>query len=368
MSDFAGLFRVLPDPRASNARHHLSDVLLVAFAASLCGAQACSDMALFARSKLEVLRRIVPLRHGAPSHDTFSRVFRLLDPDAFEDVFRRFARGFAERLSGLRGLEGAVVALDGKSLACAAEAGARSTPIHLVTAWATEQRLVLAVRRAPRRSETQAALELVETLDLLGAVVTADALHGTRAMSRAIRVRGGHYALAIKGNRGPLHRAMKMLLADPDPAQAAMTTETAHGRYEERQAWTAAAPADWAERFGFRDLTTVVRIDALRRLGSGEERQSRFYALSYPIEPDQALRVIRAHWSIENSQHWALDVLMDEDRNRARKDNAAENLARMRRLVLNLLRTDPEKASLRAKMKKAGWQDEYLFSLISQMR
>src|SRR6202046_284098 len=125
MSDFAGLFTVFADPRASNARHRLTDVLLVAFAASLCGAQACSDMALFARSKLEVLRGLVPLRHGAPRHDTFSRVFRLLDPEAFEDVFRRFARGFAERLSGLPGLEGAVVALDGKSLACAAEVGAR---------------------------------------------------------------------------------------------------------------------------------------------------------------------------------------------------------------------------------------------------
>jgi len=274
MSDFAELFKVLPDPRASNARHRLTDVLLVAFAASLCGAQACSDMALFARSKLDVLRRMVPLRHGAPSHDTFSRVFRLLDPEAFEDVFRRFAMGFAERLSGLRGLEGAVVALDGKSLACAAEAGARSTPIHLVTAWATEQRLVLAVCRTPGRSETRAALDLVETLDLLGAVVTADALHGTRAMSRAIRARGGHYVLAIKGNRGPLHRAIQVLLAYPDPAEAATTTQTAHGRYEERRAWTVAAPADWAERFGFTDLTAVARVDALRRLGTAEERQS----------------------------------------------------------------------------------------------
>jgi predicted transposase YbfD/YdcC len=193
--------------------------------------------------------------------------------------------------------------LDGKSLACAAEAGARSTPIHLVTAWATEQRLVLAVRRAPGRSETRAALDLVETLDLLGAIVTADALHGTRAMSRAIRARGGNYALAIKGNRGPLHRAMKALLADPDPAQAAMTTETAHGRYEERQAWTVAAPADWAERFGFTDLATVVRVDALRRIGTAEERQSRFYALSRPMERSRAARHPR---SLEHREQSAL--------------------------------------------------------------
>jgi predicted transposase YbfD/YdcC len=265
-------------------------------------------------------------------------------------------------------LAGEVVALDGKALACAAEAGARCTPIHLVTAWAAEQRLVLAVRRAPGRSETQAALDLVATLDLMGAVVTADALHGTRAMSAAIRARGGDYALAIKGNRGPLHRAMQALMAEPDPLQAAVTTETAHGRYEERRAWTAPAPADWAARFGFTDLEAVARVDALRRTGRGQERQSRFYALSRLMPADQALKVIRAHWSIENSQHWALDVLMDEDRARARKDNAAENLARLRRLALNLLRTEPEKISLRGKMKKAGWQDDYLLTLLSHMR
>ena len=368
MSEFAALFTVLPDPRAANVRHRLTDVLLIAFAASLSGAQACSDMALFARAKLQLLRKIMPLPHGPPSHDTFSRVFRLLDPEAFEAVFRRFAAGFHERLSGEAGLAGEVVALDGKSLACAAEAGARCTPVHLVTAWAAEQRLVLAVRRAPGRSETQAALDLVATLDLLGAVVTADALHGTRAMSAAIRGRRGDYALAIKGNRGPLHRAMQALMADPDPLEAATTTETAHGRYEERRAWTREAPADWAERFGFKDLAAVVRVEALRRLGRTEERQSRFYVLSRSMDPAQALKVIRAHWSIENQQHWTLDVLMDEDRARARKDNAAENLARLRRMALNLLRTDPEKTSLRGKMKKAGWQDTYLLHLLSHMQ
>ena len=368
MSDISTLFEGLVDPRAANVRHKLTDVLLIALMATLCGAQLCSDMALFARSKLDMLRQIMPLPHGPPSHDTFSRVFRLLDPEAFETLFRRFAAGFAEQLAAQQGLAGGVVALDGKSLACAAEAGARCTPVHLVTAWAAEQRLVLAVKRAPGRSETTAALDLVGTLDLTGSTVTADALHGTRVMSAAIRAQGGDYALAIKGNRGPLHRAMQALMADPDPAQAAQTIDAAHGRNEQRRAWTTNAPNGWAERFGFADLNAIVRVDAVRRLGHTEERHSRFYALSRYMPPAEALQVVRAHWTIENGQHWTLDVLMDEDRVRARTDNAAENLARLRRLALNLLRVDPDKTSLRGKIKKAGWQDTYLLTLLSHMR
>ena len=176
-------------------------------------------MALFGRAKEPLLREFLALPHGIPSHDTFSRVFRFLDPAAFEMAFRRFTAAFAERLSGRTGLAGTVVAIDGKSLAGACEAGARATPLHLVTAWAADQRLVLAQRRAPGRSEVTAALEVVGMLDLLGATVTADALHGTRRMAAAIRARGGNYALVVKGNRGPLHRAMRDL-----------GERTAHGR------------------------------------------------------------------------------------------------------------------------------------------
>jgi predicted transposase YbfD/YdcC len=362
------IFAVVPDPRAGNARHDLTDVLAIAFAATLCGAETCCDMALFGRSKERLLREMLPLAHGIPSHDTFSRVFRLIDPEAFEAAFRRFAAAFAERLGGQAGLAGQVVAIDGKSLSGAFEAGARATPLHLVTAWAADQRLVLAQRRAPGRSETTAALEVVAMLDLLGATVTADALHGSRRMAAAIRARGGDYALAIKGNRGPLHRAMRDLLEGADPATGARTSEVAHGREENRQAVVLPVPPDWPDRFGFTGLAAVARIDAVRRIGGAEQRQSRYFALSSEISPVQALRIVRAHWTIENGQHWVLDVVMDEDRARSRKDNAAENIALLRRLALNLLRTDAEKTSIRAKIKKAGWHDQYLLNLLGQMR
>jgi predicted transposase YbfD/YdcC len=362
------LFASVADPRAGNARHDLSEVLFIAFAAVLCGAETCVDMALFGASKADLLRSILSLEHGTPSHDTFSRVFRLLDPVAFEAAFRAFMDRFAACLSGQVGTAGQVIALDGKSLRGAVDGAKRTQPLHLVTAWAAEQRLVLGLRRAPQRSEVTAAREIIGLLDLTATTVTADALHGNRATAAAIRARGGDYALAIKGNRGPLHRAMQALIANADPALAAVTIETSHGRHEERRAWVGIVPDDWRERHKFDGLAAVARIDALRRVGGQQTTQTRYYALSRALDPAEALRVVRAHWTIENNQHWLLDVALAEDRAHTRNDRTAENIALLRRLALNLLRADPAKGSIRLKVKKAGWQDDYLLTLLSQMR
>ncbi len=362
------LFASVPDPRASNARHELSEVLVIAFAAMLCGAESCVDMAEFGASKTDQLSSILRLEHGVPSHDTFSRVFRLLNPEKFEAAFRTFMSRFAAALSGQIGTAGQVVALDGKSLRGAVDTAKRSEPMHLVTAWAAEQRLVLGLRRAPGRSEVTAAREIIALLDLTATTVTADALHGNRLTAASIRARGGDYALAIKGNRGPLHRDAQILLADPDPAEAAVTLERAHGRHEERRAWVAEVPANWAERHGFDGMVAMARIDSLRRIGDQQTHQIRYFALSRRLDPAEALRVVRAHWTIENNQHWLLDVALAEARVSTRNDRTAQNLALLRRLALNLLRADREKASIRRKSKRAGWKDDYLIKLISQMR
>lgn len=368
MTGVGVLFEVVPDPRAGNARHPLPEILVIAFAATLCGAESCVEIAAFGRSKQEVLGRFLALEHGIPSHDTFSRVLRLLDPQAFEAAFRRFMAEMAAHLAREQGGGERIVAIDGKSLRGAVDAASRSTPLHLVTAWAAEQRLVLGLRRAPDRSEATAAREIIALLDLKGCTVTADALHGNRQTAADIRARGGDYALTIKGNRGPLHRAAQDLFADPDPARSAANSQTAHGRYEERRAFVAAVPADWSERYRFQDLAAMARIDSLRRTNGTEERQTRYIALSRRFEPDEALRIVRAHWSIENNQHWMLDVAFREDTIHTRNDNTAENLAILRRLALNLLRTDTRKASTRVKIKQAAWDNDYLGSLIAQMR
>lgn len=367
MRGFQKLFEVVPDPRRPNVSHPLPDLLLIAFAAVLCGAESCVDIAEFGAAKQELLRRFVALAHGVPSHDTFSRVFRLLDPVAFEKAFRAFTSAFAATLAR-EGLAGRVIAIDGKSLRGAVDAARRTLPLHLVTAWAADQRLVLSQCRARHRREATAAREIIALLDLTGCTVTADALHASRQTAAAIRARKGDYALVIKGNRGPLHRAIQALLAEPDPAQAASTSETAHGRHEQRQAWVTPVPEDWAERHGFADLRAVARIDSRRRIADREESETRYVILSRRLPADEALRVIRAHWTIENQQHWLLDVALGEDRCHTRSDHCAENLALLRRLALNLLQHDPCKLSIRAKIKRAGWRDDYLVSLLSQMR
>ena len=364
MDHFVALFEGVPDPRAENARHELCELLFIALAATLCGAESCADMAEFGRAKQAALRRVLRLAHGIPSHDTFSRVFRLLDPERFEAAFRGFMAAFAAAAPRTDG----VVALDGKSLCAAFEAGARSTPLHLVSAWAADGRLVLGQRLAQGRAEVEAALELVGLLRLEGTIVTADALHCHREMAQAIRDRGGDYALAVKGNRGPIYEAAKALVDGAEPQAETRRAEQAHGRFEERRCVVAAVPPELAKRLKFPGLAAVARLDGLRRLDRREERVTRYFLLSRQLAPDAALNVVRSHWGIENRLHWVLDVVFDEDRARARKDHAAVNLALLRRLALNLLQSDPYKASIRRKIKRAGWQDEYLFTLLTQMR
>jgi predicted transposase YbfD/YdcC len=361
-------FASVTDPRAGNARHDLSEVLFIAFAAILCGAESCVDMAAFGAAKAGVLGEILALEHGIPSHDTFSRLFRLLDPVAFEAAFCRFMAHFAATLAGQVGTAGQIIALDGKSLRGAVDGAKRTQPLHLVSLWAAEQRLVLHLKRAPERNEAQAARDIIALLDLTATTITADALHGNRATAAAIRAHGGDYALAIKGNRGPLHRDMQNLTENADPAQAALTVDKSHGRSEERRACVVPVPAAWRALHKFDGLAAVARIKASREIGGQKTEQVRYYALSRVLDPAEALRVVRAHWSIENNQHWLLDVAFGEDRAQTRNDRTAENLAVLRRLALNLLRADPAKGSLRVKIKKAGWQNDYLIKLLSQMR
>ena len=204
MEKFKKAFRRLPDPRADNARHELLEVLFIALAATLCGAEGPSDMATFGHSKEGLLRLVLQLQHGVPSHDTFSRVFRLLDPQAFEAAFRRFMAGFA-KANGLE-LRG-VVAVDGKALRGAFERGRQSTPLHMVNVWAAEARMCLAQRKAPGRNEAAGALEVLGLLDLEGCIVTADALHCHRDFATTVLERGADYVLALKENQSKLFAA-----------------------------------------------------------------------------------------------------------------------------------------------------------------
>jgi predicted transposase YbfD/YdcC len=362
MGKFRKAFRGLPDPRAANARHDLMEVLVVALAAVLCGAESCADMEDFGQAKEGLLRQFLRLEHGIPSHDTFSRVFRLLDPQAFEAAFRRFMAGFAKRLRG-------VVAVDGKALRGAFERGRRSTPLQLVNIWAAEAKLAIAQRLAPQRNEVAAALEVLDLLSLEGCIVTADALHCHAEMARCILDRGGAYVLALKGNQGALFADAQALL---EPAVARRQVEhvitASHGRDERRHAVVARAKV-LANKHNFPGIAAVARVELHRRVdGKDEQPIVRYFLLSKRCSPARILAITRTHWGIENQLHWVLDVVFDEDRARNRKDNGPENLALLRKLALNMLRSHPDKASIRRKIKRSGWDHTFLLSMLVQMR
>jgi predicted transposase YbfD/YdcC len=362
MEKFQSLFREVPDPRADNARHNLVDILVIALAAVLCGADSCADMAEFGSAKQTLLRQFLRLEHGIPSHDTFSRVFRLLDPQTFEPVFRRFMAEFAKELHG-------VVAVDGKALRGAFERGRKTTPLQLVNVWAVEARLAVAQRLAPNRNEVAAALEVLELLSLDGCTVTADALHCHAGMAQRILDRGGQYALALKENQSTLFAEAQVLLEPiAERPQVEQVVLASHDRDERRKVVVVRA-ARLADKHSFPGIAALARIELHRRTaGTDDPPLVRYFLLSKLWSPARVLAITRAHWTIENQLHWVLDVTFDEDRARNRKDNGPENLAILRKLALNILRSHPSTASIRRKIKRCGWEDSFLLSMLAQMR
>lgn len=358
MGRFSDCFGEVADPRAANARHDLLEVVFVALAAVLCGAEDCTDMAEFAAAKLGLLRQVVKLPHGAPSHDTFSRVFRLLDPEPFEAAFAKFTAAFAGALKG-------VVAIDGKALRGAYERGRKATPLHLVNIWAAEARLVIGQRLAPGRNEVAGAQQALALLRLDGCIVTADALHCRADTAQAILGTGGDYALALKANQPTLLAQAQAIIEATDPATETVSGPAkAHDRLEGRTAIVARA-----QGMDFPGLAAVARVETYRKTaGQPEPVIVRWYLLSLQLSAEQMLDVARTHWTIENQLHWVLDVDFDEDRARSRKDNAPQNLALIRKLALNIIRQHPAKGSIKTKIKRSGWDDTFLLSMLAHMR
>lgn len=325
-------------------------------AASLCGATSATDFALFAQERKQALSRLIAY-DAAPSHDTFSRLLRLLDPDAFGRAFAAFAAAFAQARQELQD----VIALDGKALRRAYEKGLAASPPLTVSAFAAETRLCLAAA-SPKagENEVETALKVVELIDLAGRLVTADALHCHTRMAEAVTQRGGDYLLALKGNRRHWLSRANRQLADATPA-AVERTETSHGRNEWRQAEVVAASEPLMPGHqAFIRITS--RRDQARPL-------TRLFMASTLLSPQQALDFTRAHWQIENGLHWMLDVHLNEDLSRARKDNAPANTALLNRIARNILQlTDADKVPISHRIKKCAWNDDYLINALTHMR
>jgi predicted transposase YbfD/YdcC len=362
MNRFVEIFELLPDPRAANSRHDLSEVLFIAFLATLCGATSCVDMEDFGQAKEGLLRRFLMLKHGIPSHDTFSAVFRMIDPKPFGTLFRTFMAEFAAA-AGLGRTKG-VVAVDGKALRRAYAAGHSHMPKAMVSLWGAQTRMTLASTLAKGGNEADAALELIGLVALKGCIVTADALHCHRQMATRIVAQKGDYVLAVKANQPGLLADAKALIAAQNMG-GAQTMDARRGRKETRHAVVAAAK-NMAVKHDFPGLKAVARIESRR---GTDEPAERYFLMSQPFTAEQVLNIVRAHWGIENTLHWTLDVVLDEDQARNRKDNGPENLALLRRLALNVARAHPDtKTSMRLKLKRAGWNEDFLFELLAYTR
>lgn len=367
MGKFYKVFRDLPDPRAPNAVHDLLELLVIALAAVLCGAKGCTDMALFGRSKRKLLQQFLVLKHGIPSHDTFSRVFQALDPETFEQAFRQFMAAFA-KANGIK-LTG-VVAVDGKAVRGAYERGRSTTPLQMVNVFATEARMALASRKAPGRNEAKGALEVLCMLSLEGCIVTGDALHCNRPFATTVLKRGGHYVLALKENQSKLFAAVERRFGRAGKRSVAKQAEPAtHDRHESRRA-TVIRDTSVGIANRFPGVVALARITSRRRLHSrrADKPVVRYYLLSRYRSAKRVLQIVRSHWGIENQLHWVLDVVFDEDAGRTRKDNGPENLAILRRFAFNIIRAHPARISMRQKVKRAGWDDAYLLDLLGHMR
>jgi predicted transposase YbfD/YdcC len=362
VEQFVACWDELDDPRTGNAaRHDFCELLVIAFCAVLCGGQSAVDMALFARAKEPFLRKFLTLQNGLPSHDTFSRLFRLLDPEQFRATFQRFMACFSVAIQG-------VVAIDGKVLRRSFDHASGKSALHMVSAWGCEQRLVLAqIATEAKSNEITAVPKLLEMLSLKGTIVTTDALNCQREIAQQIVDQGGDYVLALKGNQATLLADVKTYLEDPasKTRSAAPTVDGDHGRIETRVVSVSTDIGWLQETHQWPGLAAIGKVRRSRDIAGKVTSETAYYLLSTPLSPERLGAVVRSHWGIENTLHWRLDVVMNEDQDRSRKDNGPHNLAVLRHMAMNLMQKDTAKGSLRGKFKRAGWDESYLAHLLA---
>jgi len=366
METLISIFREVRDPRDFNAQHDLAAMLFVALAATLCGAKSCVDIADFVAANESELAEIVDLRHGPPSHDSFSRLFRLLDPEEVAKAFARFIAALREGL-GIGPAKG-VVAVDGKRLRRGYERGRACMPPLMVSVWDAETRLSLATAYAPGGNEVAATLAALKSVVLKGCIVTADALHCHPRMAQTVRDRGAHYAFKLKGNHAPLLACAERAFAAADAAGTLTfheQTDAGHDRRERRRASVIARPADAPD---FPALAVIGRITVERHAKGKTAHTVHYVVSSKKLSPKRLLAVTRMHWSVENQLHWRLDVVFNEDDARTRKNYGPQNLAVLRRIALDILRAHPDTRSIARKMKLAAWKMEFFYELFAHLQ
>ena len=362
-------FADLPDPRSPLGRlHRLGDLLSIAICGVICGAESWVEIAQFGRDKQEWFRTFLTLPNGVPSHDTFGRVFAALDPPAFERCFLNWTQGLADRKSGR------IIAVDGKTLRRSFEHAWNKTPVHMVSAFASANQLVLGQLATEAKSnEITAIPKLLELLDIKGSIVTIDAMGCQKAIAHDIVGGGGDYVLAVKENQPTLYQHVKALMNEGllESFQAMKhdrceETEADHGRIETRRLWCTSEVQWLRQREAWPGLASVAMVESTRSINGPATPERRYYISSLSGTDARLMAAaIRGHWGVENQLHWSLDVSFREDECRVRKGHGAENFSRLRRIALNLLKKERTvKIGIKAKRLKAGWNHDYLLKVL----
>lgn len=366
-------FEEIPDPRVNRRRYHkLLDILVIGLCSTLTGGEGFNDMALFGRIKRDWLKTFLELPQGIPSHDTFNRVFSAIDPHCFLDCFVHWVQGLCPALAG------DVVAIDGKALRRALNQGA-SIP-YIVSAWASGNGLALGqVKVDDKSNEITAIPELLQSLALQGCIVTIDAMGCQKDIAAQIIDKKADYVLALKGNHATVHQEIREFFADavlpcanhvaktvtPETMVSSRTLEKDHGRIETRRYWQS-SDIDWMQdKKLWKNLRSIGMVESIRCVKGKNSIERRYYLASLPLDAQTFAKAVRGHWGVENPLHWSLDVTFREDQSRARSKNAAQNLAALRRIALNLIKKNPqEKVSQRQKRILAALDTSFLEQLL----
>jgi predicted transposase YbfD/YdcC len=370
-SAFQDHFATLTDPRdptAPNSRHLLMDILVIAVCAVISGAEGWEDIEEYGKAQAVWFADLLDLPHGIPGHDTFRRVLSQLDPEELTRCFIAWTQALREASGG------EVVAIDGKTLRHSFDRATSTAAIHMVSAWASANRLVLGQLKVEEKSnEITAIPALLQLLDLKGAVVTIDAMGCQKAIAKTITEQGADYVLALKDNHPTLSEAVTLFLNDArntgflDIAHTYHeTVDGEHGRIETRRYWLTSeidwlgATASWA------NLQSVGMVESRREIGATVQTDTRYFLTSLPAQGVRFAEAVRQHWGIENALHWVLDVSFDEDACRIRKDKGAQTFAVLRHIAVNLVRREPShKRGVKARRKRAGWDRDYLVQILT---
>jgi predicted transposase YbfD/YdcC len=365
MDSYDGLIGFLgsvPDMRVERSRKHkLIDILFVGLCTILSGGEGFQDMLDFGVSRKDWLEKYLELPCGIPSYDTFRRVFMILDPSALKECLLNWAESLRTETGG------AIIALDGKTLRHSFDTYSGHKPLHLVNAWITDLGVALGCEMVGEKSnEIPSALEFIGKLTVKGRTVTMDALGCQKEVAAKVVDRGGDYLLCAKGNQPGLHEDLKGFFADCGDFKDIEhdyfeSIEKGHGRIEQRRCWAVEGETPWVGiDKSWKGVRTMVMIERTRTIKGNSSTETTYYITSHKADAERIAQIARSHWSIENSLHWVLDVTLNEDMNRVRKDNAPENLAVLRRIAVSMVNQVKGKRSVRRCLKMAGWETSFL--------